>query len=322
MDKLDDLVPVSLLKQIEVNLSENMGFTVVFERLNGSIITQEKPYESRPIKCKSCQLLARHPAGFAECQNSDAEACRIVAENRTPLLYICKGNFSNFAIPLKVEGKVIACLFGGQFLVLEPRDRLEKELFNPLRLLVKEESGKNIKGGFFYQAKELDPEQIREIAKERGLDDSEIAELRRAYEIDLSLKGGRVITVRKFINDFRTLGAFAETLSSYAQEVLKLKRKLGPKYKLPPRPAIPVDTPSDYTVLFRFIIPQGKLSSDERRLKELEINVLNSTLRKEVRRYFAKAIAKIPERVLDPEMREFILRKLGKRRTRKKRARK
>jgi ligand-binding sensor protein len=317
MDELDHLVPVSLLRQIEFNLSENMGFTIVFERLDGSIITQEKPYESRPFKCKSCQLLARYPAGFAECQNSDTEACHIVAKNRTPLLYICKGNFSNFAIPLKVEGKVIACMFGGQLLVLEPRDKLEKELFNPLKLLVKEEPGKDIKGGFFYHAKELNAEQIRKIAKERGLDDSELAEFQHAYEIDLSLKGGRVITVRKFIKDFRTLEVVAETLSSYAQEVLKLKREFGPDYKLPPKPAIPIDIPPDYTVLFKFIIPQGKLSPDERRLKELEIDVLNSTLLDEVRRYLAKAIAKMPERVLDPEMKKFILRKLGKRRSKK-----
>jgi hypothetical protein len=209
-------------------------------------------------------------------------------------------------IPVKVRGEVIGNVFGGQFFVLEPKDKLEKQLFNPLEVFVKGKSGKNIKGGFFYRSKELKVEQKRKIARERSPAAPKVREL-RAHEIDSSLERNRIVNVRKFISDFRTLEIVAETLSSYAQKVLKLRREFGQEYKLLPKPEIPIDIPPKYSVLFKLFIPQGELQSDGRRFKEFEINMLNSTLSDEVRRCLAETMVKMPEYALDPEIKKLIL---------------
>lgn len=319
---LEDFVDLEVLRQIETNVMSNLGCTVVFERLDGSMITQGKTYRWRPFLCESCQFLARFPDGFVECQHSDAEACQIVAASRTPLMYKCRGGFSNFAVPIKVEEEVIACLFGGQFLVFAPKTKSQKEKFSlfcqKFGVHVKLEPGEIIGEGFFYSGKQLDDQQVHEIAKASGIGGFEISELKHTLRIDFSLQGGRIVSIERFMRNFADLVVIAEVVSNSAQKVFDLKRKGNSMHKpssLARTPIAPNGLPSRFTLSFKVDIPRGKMTPEMYELKVSEIQVLNSTLSPEARKYFAQVVERVPKRELNPEIRKIILEVLmGKKR--------
>lgn len=313
--ELDDYVDINLLKQIEFNEMKNLGYTVVFTRLDGSIVTQGGIYISRPLLCRSCAFLAHFPNGFHECQRSDAEACKFVGNYYGSLLYRCRAGFSNFAIPIEVDKRIIACLFGGQLLVLKPKWGKQKQDFESFcrdhGIHVKKEPGEVIKDGFFFQGEQIDKSQVEEIAKTSGIGGYEINELERTIEIDFSLQGGRVIDVEEFMRDFAHLEVISKMLSSMGQKVSDLKRKGNSEYKTPSN-VQPINIPPHHTLSFRISIPCKQMSPGHREIKELEMELLYSTLTPKARKNLAEVITGIPEGKLDPEIRKVILKALGK----------
>jgi len=314
--ELDDIVGLSLLKQIEFNTRKNLGYDVAFVSLDGAIITEGMPYKSRPFLCKSCNFIARYPNGFLQCQRSDKEASDIVAKSRTPLLYRCRGGFSNFAIPVKVQEEVICCLFGGQVLVLEPKDELQRERFNSFcrefEILTRLKHGEVIRGDFFYSGKRIETQQIREITKDSGIGGFEIVEFSHVYKLDLSVQGGRIIDVDRFMRDFAYLATITKTVSSFAQAILDFRRKEGAQHMQSSQLSEPIDIPWHYTVSFKINIPRKEVSQQLQKMKVLELEVLDSTISPEARKILAETVDKASKEELDPEIKKIILEVLGK----------
>lgn len=316
--ELDEIVDPSLLKQIEFNIRKSFEYDVAFVNLDGAIITEGKPYKSRPFLCKSCNFIARYPNGFLQCQRSDKEACDIVAKSRAPLLYKCRGGFSNFAIPVKVQEEVIGCLFGGQVLVLEPKDELQRERFNSFcrefGILMRLKHGEVIRGDFFYNCERIAPQRIREIAKESGIGGFETVEFSHVYKLDFSLRGGRIIDADRFMRDFSSLASNAKTVSSLAQAILDLRKEEGTQHVQPSQLPEPIDIPSHYTISFKINIPRKEMSQQLRKMKMLELEVLDSTISPEARKILAETVNKASKDELNPEIKKIILEVLGRKR--------
>ncbi|MGD0495450.1 MAG: PocR ligand-binding domain-containing protein [Candidatus Bathyarchaeia archaeon] len=236
--ELDDYVDIDTLKQIEDDETKILGYNVAFTRLDGSIITRGSDYTSRRLLSGSCAFLARFPNGFYECQRSDDEACKFVVNNRRSLLYRCRGGFSNFAIPIEIDKRIIACMFGGQFLVLEPKRANQKQHFEDFcrdhEIHLREGLGRVIKDGFFFRGEQIDESQVEEIAKTCGIDVSERDEFVRVYKREFSLRSGRVFNVETFMRDFAHLEVITKLLSSIGQKIPRLEGKSNSEYRTPP----------------------------------------------------------------------------------------
>jgi ligand-binding sensor protein/anti-anti-sigma regulatory factor len=117
--KLTDLVDVEVLQKIQDQLGTATDITAATVDLEGEPIT----VHSTPRRI-CLEVIRSVKEGREGCRQSDLSGGQQAFETRQPAIYRCHAGLVDFAVPIEVEGELVAYMFGGQILT-EPPD-LEK----------------------------------------------------------------------------------------------------------------------------------------------------------------------------------------------------
>jgi ligand-binding sensor protein len=116
---LTDLVDIEVLQKIQAQFSTATDITAATVDLEGEPITVHS--KSRRI---CLDVIRSVKEGREGCRQSDLAGGRQAVETREPAIYRCHAGFVDFAVPIEVEGQLVAYMFGGQVLP-EPPDLKE-----------------------------------------------------------------------------------------------------------------------------------------------------------------------------------------------------
>ena len=137
--QLTDLVDVQILQKIQDDFAAATDVSVTIRDLEANAITTPSNVQ------RLCwEVIRGTEEGEARCRKCDIEHEQEAAQAKEPKVYTCHAGLIDFAVPIEVNGKLLAYMFGGQVLPEKPdleawrprAEELGKELgFDPKEYL-------------------------------------------------------------------------------------------------------------------------------------------------------------------------------------------
>ena len=116
--KLTDLIEAETLRELQETLFQATGISISIRDLEGELIIPDSNPEHTRRFCAG--MMRGNAAGRERCRQSDLEGGRRAVESGRPAVYTCHAGLTDFAVPIIVEGELIAYFFGGATLTEEP----------------------------------------------------------------------------------------------------------------------------------------------------------------------------------------------------------
>lgn len=123
--KLSDLIDIKLLQQFQDVFSSLMNIASL-------IVDDDGPVTETSNFTEFCDCTRKKELGGKRCQNCDVLWGKIAAEKREPVIYNCHTGLKDFAVPIIVNGKHIASIYGGQILTEEPDEEKFRQVARDL----------------------------------------------------------------------------------------------------------------------------------------------------------------------------------------------
>ncbi|MDE7299672.1 MAG: PocR ligand-binding domain-containing protein [Lachnospiraceae bacterium] len=166
--QLADLIDTKVLQKMQDAFSDMLNVAALTTDAEGVAVTEGSNFSDFCIKYTRSSAL-----GCARCKQCDREGAERALAWGEPVIYNCHAGLMDFAAPIKVDGKIVGCFIGGQVLTEPPN-----------------------------------PDRIREIAREIGVDPEEY--LAAVYKVKVFGRDA----VKKAASFLFTI---ADALSSMAQ---------------------------------------------------------------------------------------------------------
>ena len=178
---LTDLIDVETLQKIQDAFADMAGTAALTTDINGVAVTQGSNFTD------FCMRYTRpSDVGRARCEQCDHLGAEIALKEGRSLVYPCHAGLLDFAAPIMANGKMVGCFIGGQVLTEKP-----------------------------------DPDKIRQVAKEIGVDPDEYWEAVEKVNIvphkALKRATDSLFTIANVLSDL----AYSKYLMYHANEELK-----------------------------------------------------------------------------------------------------
>ena len=179
---LTDLIDVETLQKIQDAFADMAGIAALTTDLNGVAVTQGSNFTD------FCMRYTRpSDVGRTRCEQCDHLGAEIALREGRSVIYPCHAGLLDFAAPIMANGKMVGCFIGGQVLTEKP-----------------------------------DPDKIRQVAKEIGVDPDEYWEAVEKINIvpqkTLERATDSLFTIANVLSDI----AYSKYLMYHANEELKL----------------------------------------------------------------------------------------------------
>ncbi|MCM1088620.1 MAG: PocR ligand-binding domain-containing protein, partial [Muribaculaceae bacterium] len=164
---LTDLIDRNILQRIQDAFARMSGIAALTTDTNGIPVTDGSNFSD------FCMKYTRNsPVGCMRCAACDKAGADLAIKNGRPTTYTCHAGLTDFAAPIMANGKMVGCFIGGQVLTKKP-----------------------------------DPEEIKRIAKEIGVDPNQyLAAIEKVKILDQEVVD----------NAAQSLSMIAEVLSDIA----------------------------------------------------------------------------------------------------------
>ncbi|MCM1144929.1 MAG: PocR ligand-binding domain-containing protein [Blautia sp.] len=164
---LTDLIDRNILQRIQDAFARMSGIAALTTDTNGIPVTDGSNFSD------FCMKYTRNsPVGCMRCAACDKSGADLAIKNGRPTTYTCHAGLTDFAAPIMANGKMVGCFIGGQVLTKKP-----------------------------------DPEEIKRIAKEIGVDPNQyLAAIEKVKILDQEVVD----------NAAQSLSMIAEVLSDIA----------------------------------------------------------------------------------------------------------
>lgn len=134
--KLTDLIDRKTLQKVQNGFANMTGMAALTTEVDGTAVTEGSNFSD------FCMRYTRGSAiGCERCRQCDSQGANLALQRGESVVYFCHAGLMDFAAPIMAEGKMVGCFIGGQVLT-EP----------------------------------VDPEQIKNIAADIGVDEQEYVE--------------------------------------------------------------------------------------------------------------------------------------------------
>ena len=134
--KLTDLIDVKMLQKIQDSFADMTGMASLTTDINGVPVTEGSNFSDFCMKYTRASK-----TGCARCEQCDRKGAELALHSGRSVIYFCHAGLMDYAAPIMADGKLVGCFIGGQVLT-EP----------------------------------IDPEQVRKIAEEIGVNEEEYVE--------------------------------------------------------------------------------------------------------------------------------------------------
>lgn len=130
----------SILEIAEAEFLQNVQDFFANTMNIASLIVDEKGHVTEPSNfCNFCENIIRSSEiGSKKCHECDLKWGKIAAEKGEPMIYTCHAGLIDFAIPIIIQGKHIASIYGGQILTEELNEEFLRKSANEMGLDEKE----------------------------------------------------------------------------------------------------------------------------------------------------------------------------------------
>lgn len=126
---LTDLIDISILQEMQNSFSKMTGIAAYITDADGNYVT------GASCQTDFCSRYTRATAiGLQRCRTCDSNCAVHASHQGRAITYHCHTGLRNFAAPIMINGQLIGCFFGGQFLDGPPDDDKIRHIANELGL--------------------------------------------------------------------------------------------------------------------------------------------------------------------------------------------
>lgn len=141
--RLTDLIDSTVLQKIQDSFSNMTGIAALTTDADGVAVTEGSNFSDFCMKYTRASAI-----GCARCEQCDRQGAEMALENGKAMVYFCHAGLMDFAAPIMADGRMMGCFIGGQVLAKAP-----------------------------------DPDAVRKIAEEIGVDPEEYLEAAKRVHI-------------------------------------------------------------------------------------------------------------------------------------------
>lgn len=124
--KLSDLVDINFLQELQDAFAKTMNVASVTIDDTGQVTKPSNLTEFCSKYIRETEL------GLKRCQECIFKGKKLVEEKKEPVIYTCPMGLTHFAVPIVVEGEIIASILGDQVLLENPNEEYFKNLAKEL----------------------------------------------------------------------------------------------------------------------------------------------------------------------------------------------
>lgn len=126
---LTDLIDISILQEMQNSFSKMTGIAAYITDADGNYVT------GASCQTDFCSRYTRATTiGQQRCRTCDSNCATHASHQGRAITYHCHTGLRNFAAPILINGQLIGCFFGGQFLDGPPDDDKIRHIANELGL--------------------------------------------------------------------------------------------------------------------------------------------------------------------------------------------
>lgn len=126
---LTDLIDISILQEMQNSFSKMTGIAAYITDADGNYVT------GASCQTDFCSRYTRATAiGLQRCRTCDSNCAAHASHQGRAITYHCHTGLRNFAAPIMINGQLIGCFFGGQFLDGPPDHDKIRHIANELGL--------------------------------------------------------------------------------------------------------------------------------------------------------------------------------------------